>query len=431
MATTRQSIYSYSFPLLIVSAMILGTFAGCLLGDKTEYLKPLGDLFLNLLLTAIVPVIFFSVSSAIARSASLGKLTHLSFYTSVVFIMTNIIVSILTICVVKLFPLASNLSLPIAANSNISAQIHISTILNQMVNILTVREFLNLFSPQHLLALIVFASFIGFAAAKINNHGKRVIIFLKAGEEISMRVCSMMMYYAPIGFFAYFAVLTAQLGPKLVENYLYIALLYYSFSIFYFIAIYTLYAYLSGRVTGVKLFWKNIFLPLLSAFATSSSAASIPANLAATKAMRVPKDIYELVIPLGTMIHKDGSVIGAIIKIGFLFGIFHLHFTSFSVLLTAVIVSLLVGTIMAAIPSGGMLGELLILNIYGFPQSALMMIAAISIIIDPMATMLNVTGNTVSSMLIARLVEGAKWFSSAIKTHYEKIDETLSIVDRN
>ena len=80
-------------------------------------------------------------------------------------------------------------------------------------------------------------------------------------------------------------------------------------------------------------------------------------------------------------------------------------------LFTAVGVSLLVGTVMGAIPSGGMLGELLILSIYGFPPSALLVIAAISIIIDPMATLLNVTGNSVSSMLIARLVEGRTWLN--------------------
>jgi len=80
--------------------------------------------------------------------------------------------------------------------------------------------------------------------------------------------------------------------------------------------------------------------------------------------------------------------------------------------LTALGVSLLVGTVMGAIPSGGMLGELLILSVYGFPPSVLIAIAAISIIIDPLATLLNVTGNTVSSMMIARLVEGKKWWNT-------------------
>ncbi len=87
-------------------------------------------------------------------------------------------------------------------------------------------------------------------------------------------------------------------------------------------------------------------------------------------------------------------------------------------LLTVLGVSLLVGTVMGAIPSGGMLGELLILTIYGFPPSVLIVIAAISIIIDPLATMLNVTGNSVSSMMIARLVEGKKWLLQKNSSNY-------------
>ena len=108
---------------------------------------------------------------------------------------------------------------------------------------------------------------------------------------------------------------------------------------------------------------------------------------------------------LFAIIHKEGSVIGGMVKIAFLFGMYHLDFSGAGVLFTALGVSMLVGTVMGAIPSGGMLGELLILSIYGFPPTALLTIAAISIIIDPMATMLNVTGNSVSSMMIARLVE--------------------------
>jgi len=224
-----------------------------------------------------------------------------------------------------------------------------------------------------------------------------------------MRVFSLIMYYAPIGFFAYFAVLVSQLGPQLIESYLRIAIIYYVSSLIYFVIAYTWYAYMAGSITGVKIFWKNVFLPMITSIATCSSAASIPANLVAAKNMQVSPEIYETTIPLGAIIHKDGSVIGGMIKIAFLFGIFHLNFTGISVILTALGVSILVGTVMGAIPSGGLLGELLILTVYGFPSSVLIAIAAISIIIDPPATMLNVTGNTVSSMMIARLVEGKKW----------------------
>jgi Na+/H+-dicarboxylate symporter len=223
------------------------------------------------------------------------------------------------------------------------------------------------------------------------------------------------MYYAPLGFFAYFAIIVSELGPKLIESYMRIAAIYYTSAIIYFFCAFTFYAYLAGKTQGIKLFWNNVFLPMITAIATCSSAASIPANLVATKQMRVSPEIYETVVPLGGIIHKDGSVLGGVVKIAFLFGIFQMNFSGFSGLLTALAVAVLVGTVMGAIPSGGMLGEILILTVYGFPPSVLIAVAAISIIIDPPATMVNVTGNAVSSMLVARLVEGKKWYHSIKK----------------
>ena len=189
-------------------------------------------------------------------------------------------------------------------------------------------------------------------------------------------------------------------------------LIYYVSALIYFFVAFTAYAYLAGKTQGIKLFWNNVFLPVVTSIATCSSAASIPANLAATKEMHVPPEIYETAVPLGSIIHKDGSVMGGVFKIAFLFGIFHMDFSGASVLLMAFGVSILVGTVMGAIPSGGLLGELLILSVYGFPPTVLIAVAAISIIIDPIATMLNVTCNSVSSMMIARLVEGKSWFRS-------------------
>ncbi|HHF7373505.1 dicarboxylate/amino acid:cation symporter [Legionella bozemanae] len=406
---TQKTFGSYLFSFILITAILLGGLTGYFFGPITSYLKPFGEIFLNLIFTAIVPLIFFSVSSAIARVGSMGKLGKIAFYMTLVFLFTGIIAAVCSLFIVSLFPPAQGVALPLSVPEKNTAL----SFFDQIAGIFTVPEFSKLLSHQHILALIIFSILVGLAAANTNEKGKTFIDFLKAGEEIFMRVFTLIMYYAPFGFFAYFAVLVHDLGPQLMANYLRIAILYYTFGIIYFFVAFTLFAYLAGRIQGIKLFWNSIFLPVVTSIATCSSAASLPANLIAAKKMRVPPEIYETVIPLGTIIHKDGSVIGGVFKIAFLFGIFHLNFSSLGVLLTALGVSLLVGTVMGAIPSGGMLGELLILNVYGFPPSVLIAIAAISIIIDPLATMLNVTCNSVSSMLIARLVERKKWLTCA------------------
>ncbi|MCW8398733.1 dicarboxylate/amino acid:cation symporter [Legionella sp. PATHC038] len=407
--TTKTAFESYFFPIILIAAILLGGLTGSFWGSITPYLKPFGEIFLNLIFTAIVPLIFFSITSAIARVGSMGKLGKIAFYMTLVFLFTGIVAAVYSLLVVSLFPPAQGVILPLNAPEKTSAM----NVFNQIADIFTVPEFSKLLSHQHILALILFSILVGVSTSKANEKGKIFIDFLQAGEEIFMRVFSLIMYYAPIGFFAYFAVLVHDLGPQLMANYLRVGVLYYTFGVIYFILVYTLFAYLAGKTEGIKRFWSSIFLPVVTSLATCSSAATIPANLMAAKKMQVAPEIYETVIPLGTIIHKDGSVIGGMFKIAFLFGIFHLNFSSPSVLLTALGISILVGTVMGAIPSGGMLGELLILSAYGFPPSVLIIIAAISIIIDPLATMLNVTCNSVSSMMVARLVEGKKWLTPA------------------
>ena len=407
MSIHHKSVKAYLFPLSLIFSIVLGGVVGSLGGDIALRLKPLGDVFLNLIFETIVPLVFFSVSSAIARTGEVKKLSKIFFYMTLVFLLTGTVAAIIALVIVKIFPLANVVPIQHILPEKM-AKLSFSSAL---VEVFTVPDFAQLLSHQHMLALIVFSILVGIATSLAREKGTVFMTFLQAGEAIFMRVFSLIMYYAPIGFFAYFAVLVHDIGPKLMENYMRIAVIYYGLSLGYFLIAFTGYAYLAGRLKGIALFWKNVFLPMVTAIATCSSAASIPANLKATKAMHVSKEIYETVVPLGSIIHKDGSVIGGMVKIAFLFGVFHYDFSGAYVLFTAVGVSLLVGTVMGAIPSGGMLGELLILSIYGFPPSALLVIAAISIIIDPMATLLNVTGNSVSSMLIARLVEGRTWLN--------------------
>lgn len=395
-----NKIKSYFFPIILIASVISGGLFGIFFQPYASYLKPLGDIFLNLIFTAIVPLIFFSVSSAIARVESVAKIGKIFLFMMLVFLLTGLFAAISTLIALQWFPLGSGSTIALAfpekmVNVDFSSKI---------AGIFTAPNFSLILSHQNILALIVFSILVGFAVLTSAEKGKRWLPFLEAGEEIFMRVFSFIMYYAPIGFFAYFAVLVSQLGSDILKNYARVAAFYYIFSITYFITIYTFYAYLAGKKMGVTLFWRNVFLPMITALATCSSAASLPANLLAAKKMKVPAEVYETVIPLGTMIHKEGSIIGGMLKIVFIFGVFHLPFSSLPVLSIAIAISVLVGTVMGAIPSGGMLGELLILSVYGFPSSALGIIAAISIIIDPMATMLNVTGNTVSSMLVARFL---------------------------
>jgi len=233
--------------------------------------------------------------------------------------------------------------------------------------------------------------------------------FLNACSSVIMNMIKIIMYYAPIGLACFFATLTGQLGTQILEGYLKVFLLYIGLTVIYYFGFFTIYAYVAGGSAAVKAFWKNAIAPAVTALATCSSAASIPVNLDAAKKIGIPDDIAETVIPLGVNTHKDGSVIGGVLKIVFLFGLFGKDYYNIPMFLSILVVSLLVGAVMGAIPGGGMIGELLILSVYGFPPAAFPVLAVIGTIIDAPATLLNASSNTVCAMLVARFVDGKNW----------------------
>ena len=150
----------------------------------------------------------------------------------------------------------------------------------------------------------------------------------------------------------------------------------------------------------------------LTALGTGSSVAAIPISLDAARRIGIPRDIRDIVIPIGATIHMEGSCLSAILIIALLFGLFHMDFTNPMVIVTAVGVALLSGTVMAGIPGGGFLGELLIVMLYGFPIEALPIISMIGTLVDPPATMINAVGDNVSSMMVSRILGGKNWMKN-------------------
>lgn len=281
---------------------------------------------------------------------------------------------------------------------------------DRLVGIFTVNDFSLLLSKEHMLPLIFFSVLIGLATSSLGTTAKPFAVFLKSGSEVLMKLVQFIMYLAPVGLGCYFAAIIGDLGSQIIGSYVRVIVLYIGIALFYFIVMNTVYALLAGGKYSLRSFWRNITQPAVTAIATCSSAASIPVNLKATKDMGVPNDIAETVIPLGANTHKDGSVIGGVFKIAFLYGVFNRDITGIDNMITIILCAFLVGAVMGAIPGGGMIAEVLIVTILGFPLEAVPLIIVISTIIDMPATLLNSSGNTVSAMMVTRLVEGRNYF---------------------
>lgn len=403
--------------ILLLLSVIVGGGLGILMGPEAKVLEPLGQIYLNLMFTLIVPLVFFSITSSIANMGAMNRLGKIIINVTIIFSVTALLSGILSILGVFIFHpgkgLAESTVSTILSGSGdeIVAEAQQLSLPWQLVNTITVGDFSELFSRSKMLPLILFAVLFGVSAAMIGDKAKPVKDFVQSASEVLMKMIKIIMYYAPIGLGCYFASVIGQLGTQILEGYLRVFVLYLGLSVVNYFLFFSIYAYVAAGKNGVITFWRNAIAPTVTALATCSSAATIPVNLEATKRIGVPKDIAETVIPLGVNTHKDGSVIGGVLKVVFLFTLFGKDLNNVGAILSVLAVGFLVGAVMGAIPGGGLIGEMLIISIYGFPPAALPVIAVISTIIDAPATVLNSTGNTVCAMLAARFIDGKGWLA--------------------
>ncbi len=406
MAKNKSSIWkNYSFPLILLGSIILGSIIGLVVGEKATVLKPLGDVFLNLMFTIVVPLVFLTITSAVSSMVDMKRLGKIIGNMLLVFVITGIIASIIMITTVSVFPPAKNVNIELPVVEEIKP---LSTG-EQVVAALTVTDFPLLISRKNMLPLILFSIFFGICVSLLGDKGKKIVEGLDVLSEIFLKMVSLIMYYAPIGLGAYFAALIGDFGPELLGSYARAMLVYYPICIAYFFLAFFCYSYYAGGKEGVKIYFKNIFPVVITSLATQSSIASLPVNLETTERMGVPKDIRDIVLPIGATTHMDGSCLSAILKISFLFGIFNMPFKGIGTYATAILISVLSGVVMSGVPGGGLIGEMLIVNLYGFPMEAFPIVATIGYLVDPPATMINVTGDTVASMMVTRILEGKDW----------------------
>jgi len=390
---------SYGMPIVLLLSILIGSLLGIIVED-TSIFKPFGDIFLNLMYTIVVPLVFFTISSSIANMVNLKRLGKILKYVFIVFVITSLISSVFMLFGLSLFDIAKGVNISLSLG-----EVEKVNVGEQIVSALTVNDFGNLLSRSNMLPLIIFSCLFGISVALLKEKSNNLKNTLEVLSEVMMKIVKIIMYYAPIGLCAYFANLVGEFGPELIGSYAKTMIFYYIMCILYFLIFYTIYAYIAGGKNGVRKLYKNIFPVVVTSFATQSSLASLPTNLDTTEKMGIPKDIREVTLPIGTTMHMEGSSMGAILKIAFLFSIFGMSFTGFDTLLIAVLIAVLSSVVMSGIPGGGLIGEMLIVSLYGLPMEAFPIIATIGWLIDPPATTMNVCGDTVSSMLITKLVD--------------------------
>lgn len=404
----KKFLKNYKSTLILLGSIIIGTIVGLVFKEKAKVLAPFGDLFLNLLLVIIVPLIFLTITTSIGKMKQPKRIGKILVTILLVFIFTSLVSVGVGIISTKAFKLVD-----VKDTETIKEVLKDTKATNEKVNFLertvetiTVSDFSKLLTRDNMIALIIFSILFGISINLSKGKGDKLLDVLESANEVVQSFIKVIMYYAPIGLGCYFAALVGTFGGEIASGFGKTFIIYTVVSVLYYFIMYSVYAFMAGGKKGFISYWRNVLPVTLTSLATCSSAASIPVNTACAKNIGVPEDVADTTIPLGTSFHKDGSIIGSVFKIMFLVYLFNADVSTLKVLGVALVATLLV----TAVPiGGGTISEMLILTMLGFPVSALPILTIIATIIDPPATMLNVVGDTASSMMVARVTDGKKW----------------------
>ena len=414
----KKFLSNYKTTIILLVAIIVGAIVGIIFQEKATILKPLGDIFLNLLLVIVVPLIFLTITTSISKMQSPKRLGKIIFTIIGVFVFTSIIAVLIgfasTYFVELIEPEDGEKIRETLQESDETTETEEddATIADRTVDLLTVDDFYKLLSKENIIALLIASVIVGLAINMSGEKAKPVKELLVSANEVVNNVVKIIMYYAPIGLGCYFASFVGSFGETIVVGYLKTFIIYLVVTVAFYFIMYTFYAFLAGGKTGVRRFWKNALTPTATALGTCSSAACIPSNIQASKNIGVPSDIAETTIPLGSSFHKDGSIIGSVFKIMFLIGLFGTSISTAGDIFGVLGVALLANLLITAVPiGGGTISEMLIISMMGYPVAALPILTIIATIIDAPATMLNVVGDTVSSMMVTRVVDGKDWIA--------------------
>ena len=411
----------------LLTFMVCAIIAGCILGavwpnvydadgqmieKGASYLAPLGKIFINLMFCIVVPMVFASIAGAVANMPSRKRAGKVMGTTIGAFLITGAIAAVIMIVLMRLIP-------PVLepwgdlARGTVDEQTSLSDL---FISFFTAEDFVGLLSRKAMLPLIVFSILFGFGVQLSGGSETMTAKWLEDLSNCMMKVVKIVTYYAPIAFLGFFADLVATYGPAIAGSYGRGLAVYYPLCLVYVLVAFPLYAWFGGGKQGPKTMYRHILRPAVTALGTCSSVATIPTNLEVSEETGVPKDVSEIVIPLGATMHMDGSCFSCVLKIAFLFGVFGIPFEGINTFLLVILVAVVSSVGMSGIPGGGYIGEFIMCSIFFPTQLEIAYPIAITIgnLVDPPATMINSSGDYVISYVVARFTDGKDWLEKAI-----------------
>ena len=382
-------------------ALVLAIIAGLALQQyadfTTEYIKPWGTIFLNLLKFIVVPVVIFSIVCGIISMSDIRKVGSIGIKTIVYYLCTTafaITIGILGGSLFKgLFPVLETSNLTYEASDPVS-------FMDTIVNIFPS----NVIAPMYesvMLQVIVMSLLFGFGILLVGAKAKPVSDFVEAMNEVSMKCMDLILKLSPIGVFCLLCPVVAVNGADVLGS---LAMVLLAAYVCYLVHMFVVYSAAVGTLGGMSpiKFFKGQLAAIIFAFSSASSVGTLPINMEGCEKMGASKEVTSFVLPLGATINMDGTAIYqgvCAIFIASCYGITLDPSQMLTIVLTATLAS--IGT--AGVPGAGMVMLTMVLASVGLPVEGVALVAGIDRVFDMGRTTVNITGDASCAIIVSNL----------------------------
>ena len=368
----------------------------------------IGTLFIDLLKMILIPLVFCSIAVGIANLRQHKKMHSVWITTLVFFAITTSIAITLGLAASNYFKPGAGLEISFFADAmqNFKAQqLPLAEFFAQFLHGLFVNPFAAMANGQ-VLAVVIFALILGIALVVGGDRYKNVLALLQEGLELTMRIVGWIMVLAPFGIAALLIKLVATQDAAMLSVMAKFMTMVIGITLLHGVVILPLLLYLITGKTPLW-FWRGARESLITAFATSSSSATLPVTMrCTTQHLHVKPEIAGFVVPLGATVNMDGTALyeaAAALFIANLVGV-ELNFTQqIIVFFTAMIAA--IGA--PGIPSAGMVTMVMVLQSVGLPVEAIAILLPIDRLLDTIRTTVNVEGDMIGSLVVQKLVDKA------------------------
>lgn len=392
-----------SLSTIIIFSLILGVICGILLQGNpviaTDYIKPFGTIFLNLLKMIVIPVVFLSMIQGIVSLKDMKKVGSIGLKTVVFYLATTAFAVFLGLLFANVLHVGGGYKMNMDALSNFQAT-EPTSFMDTFVNIFPSNPIAPLVE-NNMLQVIALAVFFGFGMIAAGEKGKSTKDLIESLSEVSFIVMEGILKLSPIGVFALITPVIASNGPSVLLPLLKLILIVYLTSAVHMFIVYSTTVKCFTGISPAK-FFKGMMPAMVFAFSSASSIGTLPMNIECTEKLGARKDVTSFVLPLGATINMDGTCIYqgvCAIFIAQIFGIDLSIVEQLTIILTATLAS--IGT--AGVPGAGIVMLTMVLQSVGLPLEGIALITGVDRILDMARTTVNITGDAACTLCISNL----------------------------